>query len=74
MKWIKKDVEIEAILGTTLSFSSIERKDAGTFFCMADNGFSSSPVQKEAKIIVNCKIIKGKEIVVLMVLLQMLLI
>ena len=55
VKWIKKDVEMEAILGTTLSFSSIERKDAGTYFCMADNGFSSSPVQKEAKIIVNCK-------------------
>ena len=55
VKWVKKDSEMEAIIGTTLSFSSISRKDAGTYLCLADNGFSSVPVQKEVKIIVNCK-------------------
>ena len=55
VKWVKKDSEMEAIIGTTLSFSSISREDAGTYLCLADNGFSSVPVQKEVKIIVNCK-------------------
>jgi len=53
VRWVKKDGEMEAIIGTTLSFSGISRKDAGTYLCMADNGFSSIPVQKEVKIIVN---------------------
>ena len=55
VKWVKKGMEKEAIVGTTLSFSSITRKDAGTYLCMADNGFSPIPVQKEVRIIVNCK-------------------
>ena len=55
VRWVKKDGEMEAIIGTTLSFSGISRKDAGTYLCMADNRFSSIPVQKEVKIIVNCK-------------------
>ena len=55
VKWVKKDSEMEATIGTTLSFSSISREDAGTYLCLADNGFSSVPVQKEVKIIVNCK-------------------
>ena len=55
VKWVKEDMEKEEIVGTTLSFSSITRKEAGTYLCMADNGFSSIPVQKEVKIIVNCK-------------------
>ena len=55
MKWIKKDVEMEEIVGTTLSFSSIMKKDAGTYLCMADNGFGPIPVQKEVRITVNCK-------------------
>ena len=55
VKWIKKDVEMEAIIGTTLSFSGIMKKDAGTYVCMADNGFGPIPVQKEVRITVNCK-------------------
>jgi len=53
VKWIKKDVEMEAIIGTTLSFSGIMKKDAGTYVCMADNGFGPIPVQKEVRITVN---------------------
>ena len=54
-KWVKKGNEKETIVGTTLSFSSITRKDAGTYICMADNGFGPIPVQKEVRILVNCK-------------------
>ena len=55
VKWVKKDMEEVDLTGTSLSFSSITRKDAGTYVCMADNGFGPIPVQKEVKIIVNCK-------------------
>ena len=57
VKWVKKDMEEEEedMAGTTLSFSSISRNDAGTYLCMADNGFSPIPVQKDVNIIVNCK-------------------
>ena len=55
VKWVKKDMEEEDMAGTTLSFSSITRKDAGTYMCMADNGFGPIPVRKEVRIIVNCK-------------------
>jgi len=53
VKWVKKNLEEEAIVGTSLSFSSITRKDAGTYICMADNGFGPIPVQKEVRILVN---------------------
>ena len=55
VKWVKKDMEEEDIAGTSLSFSSITRKDAGNYVCMADNGFGPIPVEKEVRIIVNCK-------------------
>ena len=60
VKWVKKDMEEVDITGTTLSFSSITRKDAATYVCMADNGFGPIPVQKEVKIIVSCKNISFK--------------
>jgi len=53
VKWVKKNLEEDAIVGTSLSFSSITRKDAGTYICMADNGFCPIPVQKEVRILVN---------------------
>ena len=55
VKWVKKGNEEEVTVGTTLSFSSITRKDAGTYLCLADNGFGPIPVQKEVRIMVECK-------------------
>ena len=55
VKWVKKDQEEEEIAGTTLSFPVISRKDAGSYLCLADNGFSPSPVQKEVRVQVDCK-------------------
>ena len=63
VKWIKKDVEMEEIVGTTLSFSSIMKKDAGTYLCMADNGFGPIPVQKKVRIMVECKNHNWKRII-----------
>ena len=54
VKWVKEDMEDEEIAGTTLSFSSITRKEAGTYLCLADNGFGPVPVQKEVRIEVHC--------------------
>jgi hypothetical protein len=50
VKWVKKEQEEEEIAGTTLSFPVISRKDAGSYLCLADNGFGPSPVQKEVRV------------------------
>ena len=63
VKWVKKGNEEEVTVGTTLSFSSITRKDAGTYMCLADNGFGPIPVQKEVRIMVECKNHNWKRII-----------
>merc|ERR1712106_233542 len=43
VKWVRKDMEEEEIVGSTLSFSTVTRQHAGYYLCLADNGFGPSP-------------------------------
>ena len=55
VKWVRKDMEEEEIVGSTMAFSAVTRQHAGFYVCLADNGFGPSPVMKEVRLVVQCE-------------------
>ena len=55
VKWVRKDMEEEEIVGSTLAFSTVTRQHAGYYLCLANNGFGPSPVMKEVRLVVQCE-------------------
>ena len=59
VRWIRKDHKKmdgkDEVVGSRLMIEQVSRHHAGYYLCLADNGFSASPVQREVKIEVLCK-------------------
>ena len=59
VKWVKEDQEHNTITDkahdSTLTITDVTREDAGTYLCMADNGFGPVPVKNVVRIEVHCK-------------------
>ena len=45
----------QEFLGPVLVLSEVTRHDAGFYLCLADNGFSSQPEEKEVRVVVDCE-------------------
>lgn len=54
VRWIRKDHKKmdgkDEVVGSRLMIEQVSRHHAGYYLCLADNGFSASPVQREVKI------------------------